>query len=469
MRSAESIRFGTDGWRAVIAREFTVENVARLTFGLAAWIKTQPTPHRAVVGFDCRFGGELFSRTVVEVLQSEGIEVMLSDRIVSTPMVSMATRDLNCTVGVMITASHNPPEYNGYKLKSHHGGPMGGQALREIESLIPDEISTHWASSGPMSKDDRSLVDLESPYVHAIEQAFDLEAIRKTSPTLAYDAMYGSGQFVMRRLFPSMAHFRSENNPSFHGISPEPIARNLAPFASFLTADPGLELGLVTDGDADRIGLMDGQGEFIDSHHIILLLIHYLVKYKGLEGKVVTAFSTVSKVTKLCQLYGLPLEIVKIGFKYASEIMVKEPVMLAGEESGGIAVETHIPERDGIWMGLLLVEFMAETGKSIKELIQEVYDQVGAFAFVRDDLRLTDEQKYEAVQRCALSTITSIGSNKVQRVEDMDGWKFILDEDTWVMIRPSGTEPVLRLYAEAPDRERALEIIAATKSEIGVA
>jgi phosphomannomutase len=462
------ITFGTDGWRAIIAKEFTVENVARLTYGLSAWVKAQDLPQRVVIGYDCRFAGELFCRAATTVLLDQGIEVHFADRIVTTPMLAMATRDLGCAVGIMMTASHNPPSYNGYKLKGHHGGPLSGGPLAEIESEIPEQLPADWEVNDVEQIDGYHTVDIETPYVEAIEAAFDMESMKAMSADLAYDAMYGSGQFVMKRLFPQMNHFRAEHNPTFHGLSPEPIARNLGAFSEFLRSRPRVGFGLVTDGDADRIGLMDGEGNFVDSHHIILLLIHYLVKYQGLDGKVVTAFSTVNKVHRLCEHYGLPLEIVKIGFKYASEVMVRESVMLAGEESGGIAVETHIPERDGIWMGLILVEFMARTSKSLQELVQEVYDIVGAFVFKRNDLRISVEQKEAAIASCREGSISSVGDRAVLRVEDLDGWKFILDEDTWVMVRPSGTEPVLRIYVEAPNESIADEVLRDIRVAIGL-
>ncbi len=458
----KAIRFGTDGWRAIIAQDFTVENVARLTYGLSDWVKKQDLPSRVVIGYDCRFGGEMFCRAAATVLLSEGIEVLFADRIVTTPMLAMATRDLDCCAGLMMTASHNPASYNGYKLKSHFGGPMGGQPLRDIEAATPDELPNDWNIAEIERHASFRKVDIETPYVKAIEAEFDMEAMRKNSAAMAYDAMYGAGQFVMRKLFPDIAHFRSEHNPTFHGINPEPIARNLKPFADFLASTDELTFGLVNDGDADRIGLMNGKGHFIDSHHIILLLIHYLVKYKGLKGKVVTAFSTVNKVHRLCEHYNLPLEIVKIGFKYASEVMVQERVMLAGEESGGIAVETHIPERDGIWIGLMLMEFMARSSKNLDELIQEVYDIVGPFVYMRNDLRLSQERKDAVVAACREGKISSIDGLVVQRVEDLDGWKFILENDAWVMIRPSGTEPVLRVYVDAGSQEQADDVMSAT-------
>ena len=228
-----------------------------------------------------------------------------------------------------------------------------------------------------------------------------------------------------------------------------------------ITASGNIDCGLATDGDADRLGMYDTKGNFIDSHHLILLLIHYLCKYKGQKGKICTAFSTTVKIKKLCDHYGLELEIVQIGFKHICGIMLKEDVLLGGEESGGIAIRGHIPERDGIWIGLKIWEFMAKSGKSLNELINEIYDITGSFAFERSDLHLKEEQKSAIVARCSSGGYNASGDYKVQRVEDLDGYKYYFSDDEWFMIRPSGTEPVLRTYAEAATKEEALAILKA--------
>lgn len=464
----EQITFGTDGWRAIIAKEFTVRNVARLTEGLVGWMEQEGHPKRMVIGYDCRFAGRLFAETVARVLLENKVDVLLSDRMVTTPMLALAARDMGTAAGVMITASHNPASYNGFKLKTSAGGPMGGEDLKTIESLVPHQNTVPF---DPTSFDFKihgkfREVDLESPYVQAIESSFDMELLRNEAHNYAYDAMYGSGQFVMKRLFPTMMYFRCTVDPTFQGISPEPIARNLDAFGEYLVHHGNIQCGLVTDGDADRIGLMDGMGNFVDSHHIMLLLVHYLVHYRGTKGKVVTAFSTVTKVKDLCVHYGLPIEVVKIGFKYASEVMMKEPILFAGEESGGMAVEGHIPERDGIWMALLLMEFMAKTGKGINELIQEVYALVGPFVFKRNDLNLSMDKKLAVVERCEKGGFKAFGPYEVKSVETLDGFKFNLSDDSWIMIRPSGTEPVLRVYVQAASHDQAAGIMKAALKEI---
>jgi phosphomannomutase len=230
-------------------------------------------------------------------------------------------------------------------------------------------------------------------------------------------------------------------------------------FSNFIKDKGNISCGLATDGDADRIGLYDSEGNFVDSHHIILLLIHYLVKYKKQTGKVATAFSTTVKINNMCKHYGLPLDVVKIGFKYICGIMVTEDVLVGGEESGGIAIKGHIPERDGIWMGLVIWEFMAKTGKSLKELIQEVYDITGTFWFERNDLKIDEVIKQRVLENCKSNSYTKFGKYTVSRVDDLDGYKFFFDENTWMMIRPSGTEPVLRVYAEAATKEIAFDIL----------
>lgn len=456
------IKFGTDGWRAIIAKEFTVENVARVTEATALWLKKQKQDPSIVVGHDCRFAGELFAETAAKVLAAHGIKVHLAKDFVSTPMVSLGTVKVKADIGIIITASHNPPAYNGFKLKGSYGGPLLPESVQEIEDMIPDHVSqdpeilsiNKFREEG-MIKD----IDLEGMYVKHVEENFDLEAIRNSKMNLAYDAMFGAGQNVMRRLFPDITLMHCEYNPSFEGQAPEPIHKNLKEFSEMIKMSGNIDCGLVTDGDADRIGLYDGKGNFVDSHHIILLLIHYLYKYKGMRGKVCTAFSTTLKINNLCRHYNLDLEVVKIGFKYICGIMIKEDVLIGGEESGGIAIKGHIPERDGIWMGLVIWEFMAKSGKSLEDLIKEVYDITGPFWFERSDLHLDESLKNKIVKNCQEGNYSAFGKYKVTKTEDLDGYKYFFNDTEWLMIRASGTEPVLRTYAEAGNKENAFAIL----------
>ncbi len=464
------IKFGTDGWRAIIAQDFTVDNVARVTVGLAHWLKKHfPNNPSVVVGHDCRFAGELFAETTTKVLLHHGIKVYLAKNFVSTPMVSFGTLQKKASMGVIITASHNPPSYNGYKLKGAHGGPLIPEEVQQVEDLIPDQhgvdlntIDFAKAKADGMLMD----IDLEGMYIGHVKQHFDLDAIRNSSLKLGYDAMYGAGQRVIPQILPAATLLHCDHNPGFHGQAPEPIHRNLIPFSN-LIKEKKLDCGLATDGDADRIGLYNSKGEFVDSHHIILLLIHYLVKYKKFTGKVVVATSTTPKVEKLCRHYGLEYQVTKIGFKWIAGIMITDDVLLGGEESGGIAIKGHIPERDGIWMGLTIWEFMAKSGKSLEQLVEEVYAITGSFAYERDDLHITEALKQQVLKACEGDAYKAFGTHSVLKRDTMDGYKYFFADEEWLMIRASGTEPVLRLYAGGATMERAREILKACRVTIG--
>ena len=462
------IKFGTDGWRAIIAKEYTTDNVARVSIAVANWLNKNNDNPSVVIGHDCRFAGELFAETTAKVLASKGVLVKIAKGFVSTPMVSLGVVNEKASLGVVITASHNPPTYNGYKLKGDFGGPLLPNDITAVENRIPDANSVDYNA---ISMDDLVAegkvvyVDLEDMYCKHAEESFDLDAINNSDMNFAYDAMFGSGMNAVKRLLPSATLLHCEDNPGFLGTAPEPIHRNLQEFAD-LMKNNDLDCGLATDGDADRIGLYDSKGNFVDSHHIILLLIHYMVKYKGMSGKVVTAFSCSVKVEQICKNYGLEQETVQIGFKHIAGKMITEDVLLGGEESGGIATTGHIPERDGIWMGLILFEFMAKSGKSLEDLIAEVYAIVGPFAFERIDLHIDNDTKLRIIEDCKAGKFTQFGKYKVDRIDTTDGFKFFFDEDTWLMIRPSGTEPVLRTYAEASTQEKVFDILADCKATI---
>lgn len=463
------IKFGTDGWRAIIAEDFTVENVARVSEATAKWLLKNQSNPTVVVGHDCRFGGKLFSETTTKVFIAQGIKVLLANDFISTPMISFGAVTYKTQLGIIITASHNPPSYNGYKIKAHYGGPLNPDFVEEIEKDIPEKCSVNYNSIDLLVAQKNGtlqIVNLEDLYIKHVSTNFDLKAIKNAELNFVYDAMYGAGQRVMQRLFPEIHKLHCENNPSFNGQAPEPIHKNLIELSDFIKKNGNISCGLATDGDADRIGLYDNKGNFVDSHHIILLLIHYLVKYKNQTGKVVTAFSTSVKIKKICDHYGLKLEVVKIGFKYICNIMVNDDVLLGGEESGGIAIKGHIPERDGIWMGLTVWEFMAKTKKTLRELIDEVYAITGEFSFERSDLHINEEIKNKVLQNCKTNFYKKFGPYNVLRVDDLDGFKFFFDENTWMMIRASGTEPILRIYAEAKTQEIANVILEETKKAI---
>jgi len=463
-----TIKFGTDGWRAIIAQEYTLENLARVAQASVLWLEAQNgLPQSIVIGHDTRFGGKLFAETTARIVASNGIKVFIAEKFVSTPMVSLGVVKCNAGLGIVITASHNPPEYNGFKLKSYLGGPMVQNQINEVEALIPqahrlpDESFEHFMSIGLIEN-----IDLEKMYLDHAIASFDLDAMKKLSTHLAYDAMYGAGQNAVRSLFPDAYLLHCDDNPGFHGQAPEPIHRNLLELSNVIKSDASLTFGLANDGDADRIGMYDEDGNFVDSHHLLLLLLWYLHAFKGMTGKVVITFSVTDKMKKLAEHFGLDFEVTKIGFKYIAEIMSHSDVLVGGEESGGLAVKGHIPERDGVWIGLLIMEFMAKTGKSLKALIQELYAIVGSFAFDRYDLHLDNDLKERIISNCKNGLYKQLGQYPLLRMEDLDGYKFYIDDNSWVMIRPSGTEPLLRVYAQAENHEKVIQILEATKNAL---
>jgi len=463
------IKFGTDGWRAIIAKDFTVDNVYRVAAATAIWLNDHEESPSVVIGHDCRFGGELFAEAVVNVMMVHKIKAFLAKGFVSTPMISLGVVKLKANMGIVITASHNPPDYNGYKIKAHFGGPAVPAVISEIENMIPAQVDINEISlNESINNGNVELVDLETMYCEHVQAAFDMKAIFDSGLNFGYDAMFGAGQNVIKRLFPDTKMLHCEDNPSFHGQAPEPIDRNLSEFREMIKNSGNIDCGLATDGDADRIGMYDNKGGFIDSHHIILLLLHYLYKYKKQSGKVITTFSCTQKIAVMCDKYGLEHITTKIGFKYICELMSNkdENVLIGGEESGGIAINGHVPERDGLWIGFVIWESMAKTGKSMNELIQEVYDVVGKFAVERNDLHITEDQKKQIMDNCLNRVYTNFADLTVEKIEDLDGYKFHFANEEWVMIRPSGTEPILRTYAEASTSERAFEILKATEETI---
>ena len=460
------IKFGTDGWRAIIAREYTVEGVLRVSIAAAKWMQ-QNQHDKVVIGYDCRFGGKMFATAAATAFIAQGIKVLLDPNFVSTPMVSLGVVKFKAGLGIVITASHNPPDYNGYKLKASYGGPSIPAEVAAVEELIPDASNMSMQTLADLEGTGQlEYVNLEEMYIDHIRSNFDMDSLTKVQDKMAYDAMYGAGQNVIKRLFPQATHLHCDYNPSFKGTAPEPIDRNLRELSDLIAAHDHLTFGLANDGDADRIGMYDEDGVFVDAQRLLLLLLKYLYEYKGItSGKVVCSFSVTDRMKRLADKYNLTYQTTQIGFKHIAEYMSREPVLIGGEESGGIAVSGHIPERDGIWTGLLLMEYMGKSGKSLKELIQDVFADVGEFDFYRDDLHLSNAQKIAAIEKCK-SGIKQFGAFQVISEDNLDGFKYTLEGDCWVMVRPSGTEPVLRVYAQAVNMDKVRDILDAAKATL---
>lgn len=463
-----AIKFGTDGWRAIIAKDFTVDNVKRVAEGTALWMK-QKGETAAVIGHDCRFGGDMFAQTTAQVLGAFGIKVFMPKGFTATPVVSFGVVRLNAGVGIVITASHNPPSYNGYKLKSKLGGPMFPENVLEVEALIPEHPMQDLPALAELeAKGWLEYPDLESEYINHVRAHFDMNLINNAGFNIAYDAMYGSGKTTMAKLLPSAVLLHCDDNPGFNGIPPEPIHRNLLEFSQFIKERPEIKVGVANDGDADRLGMYDENGHFVDAHHLLLLLLMYMHEYKKQSGKVVVSFAVTDKMQDLAEKYGLEIVYTKIGFKHICAYMIREKVLVGGEEAGGFAVAGHLPERDGIWTAMVILEYMAKTKKSLKQLVEDIHALVGSFAYDRDDLHITEELKQSISQRCRENPYTTFGEYTVRELLTIDGFKFMLDKGAWIMIRPSGTEPVLRVYAQAETQEKVRKLLDDAKVLMGV-
>src|SRR5512140_547353 len=467
------IHFGTDGWRAVISDTFTFDNLRILAQAIADatasyhWDKSgnggpKPDPHKIVVGFDTRFLSDRFAGEVARVFAANGFTVLLAQSDAPTPAISYAVKNLGAIAGVMITASHNAPRYNGLKLK----GPFGGSALpeqcRRVEVYISDNERR---ARGPNLMDyqkarDASLIQKFNPlpaYFDHLHRLINTDIIAENPQRFAVDSMYGAGRGVIKAFLQGtgcdIAEVRAEMNPGFGGIHPEPIAKNLGALCSAISGGMG-NFGLATDGDADRIGAMDERGTFVDPHKIMALALKYLVEERSLSGSVVRTVSTTRMIDRLAKKYGLKLHETPVGFNHIADHMLQEDVLIGGEESGGISFKGHIPEGDGPIMGLLIVEMIACYKRPLVELVGDLLKEVGPVVYQRTDLRLSRPvAKDEMAAFLSKTAPSEIGGQKVVEISQLDGVKYITADDSWLLIRPSGTEPVLRVYVEGRTQE----------------
>ncbi len=463
-----TVHFGTDGWRAVISDTFTFHNLQLVTQAIADAIASESwnnvagqeaksDPRKMVVGFDTRFLSDRYAKEVARVLAANGFTVYLAQADAPTPAISYNVYHMGAIGGVMITASHNAPRYNGVKLKSAYGGSALPEQCREVEVFLYDNETR---GRGPNLMDYDKAVELKlirrfNPildYGEHLRKLINFDIIAEGKLRIVVDSMYGSGRGVIRGLLQGtgceVQEIRGEMNPGFGGVHPEPIARYLGALAGAVSNGLG-DFGLATDGDADRIGAMDERGNFVDPHKIMALSLRYLVEKRGWTGSVVRTVSTTRMIDRLAARYGLTVHETPVGFNHIADYMMKEDVLIGGEESGGISFKGHIPEGDGILMGLLLTEIVAASKTSLHELVQNLLEDVGPAFYERTDLRLRHPvSKSQMTQRLQDEAPAQIGGEAVVQVSTRDGVKYILADDSWLLIRPSGTEPVLRVYAE---------------------
>ena len=466
------IEFGTDGWRAVIADDYTFVNLERVVQATADWLHDDygETPS-VVLGHDTRFLGPQFAERAARVLADAGVDVTLADSVVSTPAISWATQAADHDAGVVITASHNPPEYNGYKIKAHFGGPAPPEMIADVERAVQDGARS--AALPPFdalaSEGSIQTSNVRTGYLDALRDALDIEAIKEAGLTIAHDAMYGAGQGLVQALLghDQVVALHHDRNPGFHGVAPEPVADRLGELSETVT-NGDAAAGLANDGDADRIGMVDENGDFVSSHRILALLTKYLHEERGLTGSIVKTFSTTHLLDKMGERYGLPVETTPIGFKHIASKMSDETVLVGGEESGGIAASGHIPERDGIYIGLLIVEMMVKRGLSLSALVDELLDEFGPHYNYRDDIHIREDQKARVLDRLENEGgLDEANGHPVERVETLDGFKHVTDNG-WLLIRPSGTEPVLRVYAEAESLKAAEALVKDASRQLGL-
>jgi phosphomannomutase len=472
------IHFGTDGWRAVISDTFTFHNLRMVAQAIAdavssgSWNNGSPAETHAsgreiVVGFDTRFLSDRYAVDVARVLAANNYTVHLAQADAPTPAISYNVRHLSAVAGVMITASHNAPRYNGIKLKAAYGGSALGEQCRRVEVYLNDNEQR---ARGPNLMDyeqarSLGLIRRFNPlpdYYNHLRKLIDFDAIAENPQRVVVDSMYGSGRGVIKGILQGtgceVQEIRGEMNPGFGGVHPEPIGRYLGALAGAISTHMG-NFGLATDGDADRIGAMDERGVFVDPHKIMALALMHLVQKRGWRGPVVRTVSTTRMIDRLAKEYGLPVYETPVGFNHIADYMLKEDVLIGGEESGGISFKGHIPEGDGVLMGLLLVEMVAASGGSLHEMIENLLRRAGPVHYQRNDLRLVHPVAKERMTlHLQESAPQSIAGESVVDVITRDGVKYILADDSWLLIRPSGTEPVLRVYAEGrtPEMVRAM-------------
>jgi alpha-D-glucose phosphate-specific phosphoglucomutase len=468
------VKFGTDGWRGIIADDFTYENVRVAARAIARYVLEHENPAAGVcVGYDTRFASRSFAKVVAEVLSNAGVPVFLADKVTPTPELSFAVRERGAAGGVMITSSHNPAEWNGVKYKASYGGSGKPSIIASIESYLLEPL--------PQAQTPGAIeeVDFAPTYVAALESFVDLKAIKASGYRFLIDTMYGAGIGYVAGIFERagipFAEMRNVPNPAFPGINPEPILPNIAETQVRVVAEK-CDAGLITDGDADRIGAVDEHGNVVDAHKIYAVILRWLLERKRWPGDVTRAFNTTKMLDRIAAKYGRRLHEHGIGFKYVVDLMLEQEILIGGEESGGIGVQRHLPERDGLLNSLLIANVMADEKKTLGQLVAALQEEFGEHHYGRVDMHIAEELKQSAIKRAkeiAAGSVAFAGM-KVLRVETLDGIKFFLENpacaskknaaETWLLLRASGTEPLLRVYSESCDPESVKTILAAAQA-----
>ena len=471
------IKFGTDGWRAIIAEDFTFDNVRLCAQGAADLMKYHSLAYRGfMVGYDTRFASAEFAAAVAEVIAGNGIPALLCDRAAPTPVVAYNLVARDAGAGAVITASHNPAAYNGFKYKPDYGGSASPEIVAELESRIASAESSGGVQRISLAQADANgLLETFDPapdYLNHVASFVDLAAIRNAGLDIVVDSMHGAGAGYLANLLDGgstrVIEIRSEPNPAFPGMAqPEPLAHNLQPLIDELS-DRTADIGLATDGDADRLGVVDDDGQFLTTLQTFALLCMHQLDTLGRRGPLVRSITMTGMIDKLGAIYDVPVHETPVGFKYLGPVMMSADALIAGEESGGYAFQGNVPERDGILSGLMLLDLMVKTDMDIQDLLGELEDKVGPHHYDRLDLHFEEDLRDTIVSRLQSSTPAFLGGLQVEQLDTQDGFRYLLEGGYWALIRFSGTEPLLRIYAEAESPDDVQMILAEARDLAGV-
>jgi len=470
------IKFGTDGWRGIIAQDFTFDNVRACAQGVVNYLEQTGLASRGlIVGYDTRFASEDFASAAAEVAAGNGIKVYLSPRAMPTPVISFGILAQKAGGAIIITASHNQAIWNGFKYKSEYACSAPPKVTTEIEKHISHTLATGKINKIPLAEAlQQGLVeylDLDPIYFDQLNRLIDINELRQARLKIVVDSMYGAGAGYFKRLLEGgvikVTEINSERNPLFPGIQPEPIAANLAKLAATIKKQRA-NVGLATDGDADRLGIVDEKGRFITQLQVFALLALYLLETRGERGPIVKTITTTSMLYRLGEIFNVPIYETPVGFKYVAPIMLAENALIGGEESGGYGFRGHLPERDGILSGLYFLDLMIKTGKTPSELLDYLYSKVGPHYYQRIDIKFPEGERQRINTRIQNNLPKFIDGVQVVNVDTSDGFHFILADNAWLLIRFSGTEPVLRIYAETDNQARAGRLLELGKKLAGV-
>ena len=469
------IKFGTDGWRAIIGEEFSFDNVGICAQAISNYLlKTEAIPDPVIIGFDTRFGSDRFAQSIAEVLYGNGIPVILCDKPAPTPVVSYNLVYRECSSGIVVTASHNASEWNGIKFKPGYGGSASPEIVSQIENEISamDSDVTKGSLTEAIQKGMIEIYDPEPAYLNHIAEMIDLKGIRNAGINVAVDSMHGAGAGYLSQLLSGgstkIFEIRDDINPSFPNMAqPEPIDGNLTPLKSAIQ-NYNADVGIAMDGDGDRLGLIDEYSDYISTLHTFALITLHTLENLNRKGPIVKSITMTSMIDSLARIHNLPVFETPVGFKYLGQVMMEEDATLAGEESGGYGFRGHIPERDGILSGLMILDMMTKTGKNPSELIADLELIVGPSHYSRQDIELLEVNREQIEETLKTKSPKSIANLTVREVDDRDGFKYFLEDGSWCLVRFSGTEPLIRLYAESNTSNQVESLIQDCRSILGI-